>query len=92
MPAIVMGDFNSWEPATVDRVRKLFTEEHFATPFADRDETFKRSAVLFDVTLKLDWLWLRGLNATKSGIDRSITVSDHYPLWATGTTIDLNAR
>ena len=80
MPAIIMGDFNSWEPATVKAVRKLFTGEDFSTPFADDDLTFKRNAVLFDIDLKLDWIWLRGLNATKSAIDRSITVSDHYPL------------
>lgn len=80
-PAILMGDFNSWEPATVQEVRKLFTGEDFATPFPDDDWTFKRNAVVFDVDLKLDWIWLRGLKATNSAIDRSITVSDHYPLW-----------
>jgi len=82
MPTIVMGDFNSWEPATVKAVRKLFTSEDFTTPFADDDDTFKRNAVVFDLELKLDWMWLRGLQATNSGIDRSITVSDHFPLWA----------
>jgi endonuclease/exonuclease/phosphatase family metal-dependent hydrolase len=81
-PAIVMGDFNSWEPATEKGVRKLFTSEDFTTPFSDDDSTFKRNAVLFDVKLKLDWVWLRGLKATTSAIDRSITVSDHFPLWA----------
>jgi len=81
MPAIIMGDFNSWEPATVKEVRKLFTGEAFTTPFADDESTFKRNAVLFDVKLKLDWVWLRGLKVTNSEIDRSITVSDHFPLW-----------
>jgi len=82
MPAIVMGDFNSWEPATVTSVRKLFTGADFTTPFADNDSTFKRNAVLFDIDLKLDWIWLRGLKSTNSSIDRSITVSDHFPLYA----------
>jgi len=80
-PAVVMGDFNSWEPATVKKVRQLFTDEGFVTPFSDNEDTFSRSAILFDVTLKLDWIWLRDLKATNSAIDRSITVSDHYPLW-----------
>lgn len=80
-PAIVMGDFNSWEPATVDDVRKLFVEENFNTPFPDGQSTFKRSAVVFDLKLKLDWIWLRGLKAKDYGIDRSVTVSDHFPLW-----------
>ena len=82
MPAIVMGDFNSWEPATVTSVRKMFTGADFTTPFADDDSTFKRNAVLFDIDLKLDWIWLRGLKSTNSLIDRSITVSDHFPLCA----------
>jgi endonuclease/exonuclease/phosphatase family metal-dependent hydrolase len=81
MPAIVMGDFNSWEPPTVDAVRKLFAQEHFSTPFPDDESTFKRSAIVFDVTLKLDWIWLRGMPAKSYGIDRTLTVSDHFPLW-----------
>jgi endonuclease/exonuclease/phosphatase family metal-dependent hydrolase len=81
MPAIIMGDFNSWEPATVDAVRKLFVQENFSTPFADDQSTFKRNAVVFDVTLKLDWIWLRGVSFGSYGIDRTITVSDHFPLW-----------
>jgi endonuclease/exonuclease/phosphatase family metal-dependent hydrolase len=80
-PAIVSGDFNSWEPATVEAVRKLFTQEKFSTPFPDDEMTFKRSAVVFDIDLKLDWIWLRGLTAKSYGIDRTLKVSDHYPLW-----------
>ena len=80
MAAVVMGDFNSWEPQTVEAVRELFSQEGFSTPFADEEPTFKRSAIVFDVQLKLDWIWLRGLTAKNSGIDRSITVSDHFPL------------
>lgn len=79
---IVMGDFNSWEPATVEQVHDLFGGEGFTTPFADDDPTFKRDVVLFDLILKLDWIWLRGLTARTSGIDRLLTVSDHFPLWA----------
>jgi endonuclease/exonuclease/phosphatase (EEP) superfamily protein YafD len=79
-PAIVMGDFNSWEPAVVDRVRDLFTDEGWTTPFKDED-TFQRKIVMFDLNLKLDWIWLRGLLAQSYGVDRTITVSDHFPLW-----------
>ena len=82
MPAIVMGDFNSWEIPTVDGIRKLFTNAGFTTPFPDDETTFSRSAVLFDLKLKLDWVWLRGLTAPTYGIDRSLTISDHFPLWS----------
>ena len=85
-PAIVMGDFNSWEPSTISRIRKLFSSAGFATPFPDDEPTFKRSAIVFDLELKLDWIWLRGLPAPSYGIDRSLTVSDHFPLW---TAVDL---
>jgi len=80
LPAIVMGDFNSWEPETVGRVRELFTKEGWATPFSDQS-TFQRNVVLFDIELKLDWIWLRGLSTGSYGIDRTISVSDHFPLW-----------
>lgn len=81
MPAIVLGDFNSWEPPTIEEVRKLFERSGFTTPFADDVPTFLRKAVVIDVELKLDWTWLRGLTAQSYGIDRSLTVSDHFPLW-----------
>jgi endonuclease/exonuclease/phosphatase family metal-dependent hydrolase len=80
-PAVVMGDFNSWEPATVKKVRQLFTDEGFVAPFSGDKETFKRDMIMFDLNLNLDWIWLRGLKPTSSEIDRSITVSDHFPLW-----------
>ena len=85
-PAIVMGDFNSWEPMTISRIRKLFSNAGFTTPFSDDEPTFMRNAMLFDLELKLDWIWLRGLPAPSFGIDRSLTVSDHFPLW---TVVDL---
>jgi endonuclease/exonuclease/phosphatase family metal-dependent hydrolase len=80
-PAIVMGDFNSWEPSTISRIRKMFSNAGFATPFPDDEPTFKRNAIVFALELKLDWIWLRGLPAPSYGIDRSLTVSDHFPLW-----------
>ena len=80
--AIVLGDFNSWELQAIQDARKLFTSAGFTTPFSDDEPTFLRKAVLFDLELKLDWVWLRGLSAQSYGIDRTITVSDHFPLWA----------
>lgn len=81
MPAIVLGDFNTWEPPAVSRIRKLFTTAGFTTPFPDDESTFLTKALMFDVKLKLDWIWVRGLTPSSYGIDRSLTVSDHFPLW-----------
>ncbi len=75
---IVCGDFNTIKQKDVRAARKLFTEAGFTTPFADDKSTWKT----FIVKLKLDWLWLRGLDAAGFGIDKSVGLSDHWPLWA----------
>lgn len=89
MPAAVMGDFNSWELPAIAGIRKLFEGSGFVTPFSDGETTFRRKALVFDVALKLDWIWLRGLPVKSSGIDRTLTVSDHFPLW---TVVRLETR
>jgi endonuclease/exonuclease/phosphatase family metal-dependent hydrolase len=79
MPAIVLGDFNTWEVNAVDETTKLFNDAGFTTPF-DKEPTFL-TKMLISIELKLDWIWLRGLAAVDHGIDRKIGVSDHWPLW-----------
>lgn len=81
MPAIVAGDFNSWELPTIKNVRKLFTNAGFTTPLPDDESTFTQKAVLFDLELKLDWIWVRSLTPQSYGIDRKLKLSDHFPLW-----------
>ena len=81
MPAIIMGDFNTWEPNAHGKVTKLFSEAGLKTPFVDGKKTFRRKILLVPLELKLDWVWLRGLEAANCGIDRQIEISDHYPLW-----------
>lgn len=75
--AVVLGDFNTIKPKDVSAARKLFSEAGFSTPFDDEEPTWRT----FLVELKLDWLWLRGLQAVGHGIARGVTYSDHYPLW-----------
>ncbi|HWS88389.1 MAG TPA: endonuclease/exonuclease/phosphatase family protein [Pyrinomonadaceae bacterium] len=77
--AIVLGDLNTIKGKDVKAARRLFTREGFTTPLADGEKTWKT----FVFRLKLDWLWLRGLEARSSGIDREVGLSDHWPLWAT---------
>ncbi|OLE52760.1 MAG: hypothetical protein AUG51_16400 [Acidobacteria bacterium 13_1_20CM_3_53_8] len=75
---IIMGDFNTWEGASVGQTTKLFTAAKFSTPFSEQEPTWKR----FIIQLKLDWVWLRGPFQVKSyGIDHTIELSDHWPLW-----------
>jgi endonuclease/exonuclease/phosphatase family metal-dependent hydrolase len=80
MPAIIMGDFNTWEPNAAGKVRKLFFNAGLKTPF-DGQSTFKRKILFVPIELKLDWVWLRGLEPASCGVDRKVEVSDHWPLW-----------
>ncbi|MBC8032125.1 MAG: endonuclease/exonuclease/phosphatase family protein [Pyrinomonadaceae bacterium] len=80
MPAIILGDLNTWEPAVIDKTFKLFIGERFQTPFAE-ESTFFTRVLFMPIELKLDWIWLRSLESTSHGIDRTIKLSDHWPLW-----------
>lgn len=80
MPAIIMGDLNTWEPSADSKTFKFFTDAGLKTPFDGR-ATFKRRVLFVPIELKLDWVWLRGLEAASHGIDREIGISDHWPLW-----------
>ncbi len=80
MPAIIMGDLNTWEPNADGKTSKFFLNAGLKTPFGG-EATFKRRVLFVPLELKLDWVWLRGLEAASFGIDRKIEVSDHFPLW-----------
>lgn len=81
MPAIVMGDLNTWQGSADDKTIDLFSKAGLKTPFGSQS-TFRRKVLLVPIELRLDWVWLRGLEATGHGIDRQIEISDHWPLWA----------
>ena len=79
-PAIVMGDFNTWEGDAGPKTRKLFSDAGMITPF-DGQSTFRRRILLVPIEFKLDWVWLRGLEPASFGIDKKVEISDHWPLW-----------
>ena len=76
--AIVLGDFNTWKGGEVDRTDRMFRQAGFQTPFSKEAATWKD---YWFIELKLDWIWLRGLQARSSGIDKAVKLSDHWPLW-----------
>jgi endonuclease/exonuclease/phosphatase family metal-dependent hydrolase len=82
MPAIILGDFNTWESDAVAKTIQLFKDEGFDTPI-DARPTFSQKILFVPIDLKLDWIWLRNLQATSHGVDREVTLSDHWPLWLT---------
>jgi endonuclease/exonuclease/phosphatase family metal-dependent hydrolase len=92
MRAIILGDLNTWESRSVKKTSELFVRENFTTPFPNDKSTFLRTVLVIPIKLKLDWIWMRGLDSTSHGIDKKIGLSDHWPLWtvvrwkAPGTT------
>jgi endonuclease/exonuclease/phosphatase family metal-dependent hydrolase len=80
IPAIVMGDFNTWQSDAERKTIKLFSDAGFVTPFGSQS-TFVRRVLFVPIELRLDWIWIRGLEPVSYGIDRKIDVSDHWPLW-----------
>jgi endonuclease/exonuclease/phosphatase family metal-dependent hydrolase len=79
-PAIIMGDLNTWQSDAAPKTIKLFSAAGFTTPF-DGQKTFSQRVLFVPIDFRLDWIWMRGLEAVSHGIDREIRVSDHWPLW-----------
>jgi endonuclease/exonuclease/phosphatase family metal-dependent hydrolase len=91
MPAAVMGDFNTWEANSDVKTIKLFTAAGMRTPFGAHS-TFKRTIVVLPIEFRLDWIWLRGLEAGSYGIDRKVELSDHWPLWTNVKPVSTGAK
>ena len=80
MPAIIMGDLNTWEAGAGRKTIKFFADAGLKTPFGE-GPTFRRRVMLIPIELELDWVLLRGLEPASYGVDRKIEISDHWPLW-----------
>jgi len=80
MPALIVGDFNTWEAGAERKTIKLFSDFGLKTPFGSQT-TFYRRAFFIPIEFRLDWIWLRGVEVLTYGIDRKISLSDHFPLW-----------
>lgn len=81
MPVVLVGDMNTWEASAAQKTIKLFSGAGFHTPFGNQS-TFSRRIMLIPIEFRLDWVWLRGVQVLAYGIDRKISLSDHFPLWA----------
>ena len=83
-PAIIMGDFNTWQSDAAPKTIKLFSDAGFKTPFGS-EKTFSQKVMFVPIDFRLDWIWLRGLEVQGHGIDREVNMSDHWPLWTNVT-------
>ncbi len=86
--AVVLGDFNTITGKDVNATSSLFIGKGFETPFPNDKATWKT----FILELKLDWVWLLGLEAGEYGIDKKIGFSDHWPLWTVVKLKDESAK
>ncbi|MEJ7615611.1 MAG: endonuclease/exonuclease/phosphatase family protein [Pyrinomonadaceae bacterium] len=75
--AIVLGDLNTIKSKDVTRTVQLFTDAGFSTPLPQDRPTWR----FYFIKLKLDWVWLKGIDATGGRVVRRITLSDHWPMW-----------
>lgn len=79
-PVILVGDLNTWEAGAERKTIKLFSDAGLHTPFGSQT-TFSRRALFIPIEFRLDWIWLRNFQVVSYGIDKKISLSDHYPLW-----------
>lgn len=89
-PQIVAGDFNTMRAAwfgsmwpipygqnQANAIRDFLIRDGFHTPFIDTPPTFKILGVPYS---QLDWIYLKGLNATDKHVD-AVRLSDHRGIW-----------
>ncbi|NIV35403.1 MAG: hypothetical protein GWN58_39900 [Anaerolineae bacterium] len=60
-----------------DTVDEFMRKNGFATPFAEAGPTNRRPMFRF----RVDSIYSRGVTVEGFGIERSVEVSDHFPLW-----------
>lgn len=78
MPTVVLGDFNTITEGARRKMFELMQAAGFSCPMPGRTATFQRLQLL---RLKLDWIWIRHLTATKTAVEADVTASDHRPIW-----------
>lgn len=93
-PVIVAGDFNTnaylWlgrlpdVPAQtgLDADQSIILDDYMAAlGFQAPTASFGQTITSTLYRLRLDSIFIRGLSGDEGGVDRDVTLSDHYPLW-----------
>ncbi|HEX8709638.1 MAG TPA: endonuclease/exonuclease/phosphatase family protein [Pyrinomonadaceae bacterium] len=76
-PRILLGDFNTLSKRSCQQVRAALEARGYTTPFRTGEATWRAGLI----RLHTDWIFLRGLEARRWGVARSLGVSDHWPVW-----------
>jgi endonuclease/exonuclease/phosphatase family metal-dependent hydrolase len=77
-PSVILGDFNTLSKQKAVEIRKLMESRGYTTPFQTGTATWRGAGLRFHA----DWIFVRGLRVTRSGVARPLNVSDHWPIWA----------
>ena len=75
---IIIGDFNTINGGLRRLYHTVLENSGFQTPFDGNAKTYQK---YFFLRFKLDWIYLRGLEALDYGIEQRIKASDHRPVW-----------
>ncbi len=76
-PTVFLGDFNSLSKEKAIEIRKLMGSRGYETPFPDVIATWRGAGFRYHA----DWIFMRGLQATRWGVAKGLNVSDHWPIW-----------
>lgn len=76
-PVALLGDFNTLTPEGRTETRALLESRGYYTPMPTGTATWR--AGLY--RLHADWIFLRGVQVTRWGVARPLSVSDHWPVW-----------
>jgi endonuclease/exonuclease/phosphatase family metal-dependent hydrolase len=82
-PVILLGDFNTLSKRSCIEMRRLLESHGYSTPFRMGVKTWHAGLI----RLQTDWIFTRGIEATRWGVARGLGVSDHWPAWV---EVDLN--
>jgi len=76
-PTVLLGDFNTLSRRKCIETRILLESRGFTTPFPTGTSTWRGAGI----RLHADWIFVRGIKISRSGVARQLTVSDHWPVW-----------
>ena len=81
-PSMVLGDFNTLSKKKSLETRSFLESRGYVTPFKTGTATWRGAGL----RLHADWIFARGINITRFGVARPLSVSDHWPIWAEVST------
>jgi endonuclease/exonuclease/phosphatase family metal-dependent hydrolase len=77
-PTVILGDLNTLFKEKAIETRRFLESHGYMTPFPTGTATWRGAGL----RLHSDWIFVRGVIATRWGVARALKVSDHWPVWA----------